>query len=187
MAIKFNPYTTIKPQIYAYTTPEISTHDGWTKIGYTEKQTVEERIKQQTHTADIKFNIEWYELAQYTDGNKRGDYFKDHDFHDYLVRFHQVPRMEGKEWFQINGENSHKLFRKFAAQDYSGIQVEGEGSQYILRKEQQEAVDKTVAYYHDCNLSLGGHVSSPMNTFVNTTRQKSPSPVTRRPTVPSIP
>ena len=24
------------PQIYAYTTPEVPKHDGWTKIGYTE-------------------------------------------------------------------------------------------------------------------------------------------------------
>lgn len=156
MTTKFNPYTTIRPQIYAYTTPEIPAHDGWTKIGYTEKQTVEERIKQQTHTADIKYNIEWHEIAQYTDGVRKGDYFKDHDFHDYLVRFHKIPRLDGKEWFKINGDNSHKLFHKFAAQDYSGLQVEGEGSKYILRKEQQEAVDNTVTYYNDCNLSVGG-------------------------------
>ena len=32
------------PQIYAYTTPEIARHNGWTKIGYTE-QDVRERIK----------------------------------------------------------------------------------------------------------------------------------------------
>lgn len=25
----------IRPMIYAYTTPNDSTHDGWTKIGYT--------------------------------------------------------------------------------------------------------------------------------------------------------
>ena len=37
------------PQIYAYTTPEIARHDGWTKIGYTE-QNVETRLKQQTAT-----------------------------------------------------------------------------------------------------------------------------------------
>lgn len=37
------PYLKIVPKIYAYTTPEIKSHDGWTKIGYTEKQTVEDR------------------------------------------------------------------------------------------------------------------------------------------------
>ena len=31
--------------IYAYNTPGVSYHDGWTKIGYTEKQTVSQRIK----------------------------------------------------------------------------------------------------------------------------------------------
>ena len=36
----------VTPMIYAYTTPEIARHDGWTKIGYTE-QDVETRIKQQ--------------------------------------------------------------------------------------------------------------------------------------------
>ena len=32
------------PQIYSYSTPEIKRHDGWTKIGYTERD-VEERVK----------------------------------------------------------------------------------------------------------------------------------------------
>ena len=41
------------PQIYAYTTPEIARHNGWTKIGYTE-QDVRKRIKQQTHTAESR-------------------------------------------------------------------------------------------------------------------------------------
>lgn len=45
------------PMIYAYSTPEIKRHEGWVKIGYTE-QNVEARIKQQTHTADIRVNPE---------------------------------------------------------------------------------------------------------------------------------
>ena len=40
----------VVPMIYAYTTPEIARHNGWTKIGYTE-QPVDKRLKQQTHTA----------------------------------------------------------------------------------------------------------------------------------------
>ena len=44
------------PQIYAYTTPEIARHDGWTKIGYTE-QNVEKRLAQQTHTADVQARV----------------------------------------------------------------------------------------------------------------------------------
>ena len=48
----------VVPMIYAYTTPEIARHNGWTKIGYTE-QSVDKRLKQQTHTADVLFHEEW--------------------------------------------------------------------------------------------------------------------------------
>ena len=44
----------VVPMIYAYTTPEIARHNGWTKIGYTE-QSVDKRLKQQTHTADVLY------------------------------------------------------------------------------------------------------------------------------------
>ena len=54
------------PQIYAYTTPEIRRHDGWTKIGYTE-QDVNVRIAQQTHTADVIAKLEWHGNATYED------------------------------------------------------------------------------------------------------------------------
>ena len=35
------------PMCYAYSTPEIAKHNGWVKVGYTEKQDVDNRIKQQ--------------------------------------------------------------------------------------------------------------------------------------------
>ena len=51
--------------IYAYTTPNDRTHDGWIKIGDTEvnfgenlKTAVDERVKQQTHTSNTKANVE---------------------------------------------------------------------------------------------------------------------------------
>ena len=31
------------PMCYAYSTPEIAKHDGWVKVGYTEKQDVDYR------------------------------------------------------------------------------------------------------------------------------------------------
>lgn len=153
MAIKFYPYKNINPQIYAYTTPHVTTNDGWIKIGYTEKQSVETRVKQQCHTANIAFDIKWHESAKYTAGLKKDEYFTDHDFHDYMVRFYQIPRNQGTEWFQTDADTSHKLFFKFAAQDYTGIQNQDAGTQYILRKEQQDAVNKTVDYFKN-NKSL---------------------------------
>ena len=83
-AISIKTSKQIEPKCYAYTTPEIKRHDGWTKIGYTEQDDVKRRIQQQTQTADIKFNLEWAERAIYEDGS--GDSFKDKDFHAYLSK-----------------------------------------------------------------------------------------------------
>ena len=53
--------TPVQRAIYAYTTPNDRTHDGWIKIGDTEVKAdenlmsaVDERISQQTHTSDTK-------------------------------------------------------------------------------------------------------------------------------------
>ena len=52
MAAKIKTVERVIPMCYAYSTPEIHRHDGWVKIGYTEKQDVTDRIKQQAHTLD---------------------------------------------------------------------------------------------------------------------------------------
>lgn len=35
--IKINTAIKVTPQCYAYTTPGVPAHDGWTKIGFTER------------------------------------------------------------------------------------------------------------------------------------------------------
>lgn len=147
MQININPYANIVPKIYAYTTPEIASHNGWTKIGYTEQASVTKRIEQQTKTADVRFNIEWQEVARYTDNS--GDYFNDHDFHDYLERFEYIKRKPNTEWFNIDGPTSQQLLWKFAARSYAHAQTKNKLT-YILRREQQQAVDATYAYYQKC-------------------------------------
>lgn len=86
----------VVPQIYAYTTPEIRRHDGWTKIGYTE-QDVRKRIAQQTHTADVEAKLEWHGNATY---ENTGEVFHDTDFHAYLRRL-GIEGNTGTEWFHI--------------------------------------------------------------------------------------
>ena len=102
--IKLNTAVKAVPMIYAYTTPEIRRHDGWTKIGYTE-QDVATRINQQTHTADVEWHEEWRGKAEFDDGS--GDIFTDKAFHAYLQK-NNVERDQGKdnEWFKINGIDS---------------------------------------------------------------------------------
>ena len=138
-------FARIVPMIYAYNTPGITYHEGWTKIGYTEKQTVEQRIKQQTHTADIRWELAWKDNAIFKDGS--GDYFTDHDFHNYLQVEKNIKREEGTEWFEIDGDSSFLLFNKFA-----GRQIEinkDSGCEYVLRKEQGEAVRITKEYFEN--------------------------------------
>lgn len=137
----------VEPKIYAYTTPQVTTNDGWIKIGYTERD-VETRIREQTHTAAIQTEILWNYLAEYVDGPEKGLNFKDHDFHGFL-KFHDIERRPKTEWFYFNGtpEKSEGLFNKFIHHDVSGYQP-GKSNEYTLRREQDEAVTKTLAYFN---------------------------------------
>lgn len=137
------------PMCYAYTTPGVIYHEGWTKIGYTERD-VDTRIKEQTQTANIKYNKEWAEEARFSDGS--GDTFTDKEFHTYLAkndikRKDPEPDDEGcPEWFQISGEESQRLFWKFKA-DRGIMESLTEAMPYILRKEQDEFVTHTLDYF----------------------------------------
>lgn len=146
----------VVPMIYAYTTPGISYHDGYIKIGYTE-QDVDERIRQQTHTAGIKPKKEWQGNATFEDGT--GDTFTDKQFHTYLRKNGvKQPQDEGNEYFDKNDENewfhispsdSQSKFYEFRSN--RGV-LESDNHEvilYKLREEQEEAVCQTVAYRND--------------------------------------
>ena len=145
----------VVPMIYAYTTPGISYHDGYIKIGYTE-QKVEDRIYQQTHTAGIKANVEWKGNAIFEDGS--GDTFTDKQFHAYLRKNGiKQPQDEGNEyfakddeneWFHVSPSESKSHFYDFK----SNRGVCGDNHEvllYKLRKEQEDAVNQTLAYSNE--------------------------------------
>lgn len=128
------------PQIYAYTTPEIARHNGWTKIGYTE-QDVDTRLKQQMHTADVEYKLEWHGNATYED---TGETFHDTDFHGYLRKLDIVSK-PGTEWFEIEPSPAHQRFYEF--RENHGIVGDALASvEYRLRDEQERASEKTVDY-----------------------------------------
>ncbi len=133
----------VEPMIYAYNTPGVSYHEGWTKIGYTEKQTVEQRIKQQTHTAGIKYNLLWKGFARYTDNS--GISFTDHEFHDYLEFIKNTEREKGTEWFKIDKNTSRDYFDEFTSR--GAISSEEAKADYVLRAEQDRAVAMTKVYF----------------------------------------
>lgn len=143
--------------IYAYTTPGVTYHDGYIKIGYTE-QDVDTRIRQQTHTAGVKPKKEWQGNAAFDDGS--GDTFTDKQFHTYLRKSGvKQPQDEGNEyfdkddeneWFHISPIDSKSKFYEFRSNRGMSEEDIHEVILYKLRKEQEEAVNQTVAYinYH---------------------------------------
>ncbi len=144
-AAKIKSFHQVVPMIYAYNTPGVAYHDGWTKVGYTEKQTVDQRIKQQTHTADIQYVLAWQDNAMYKDGS--GEYFTDHDFHAFLESDCRVERTPGTEWFKREAGILKTYFDAFARRE--SVQSEEEKFDYSLRDEQKAAVEMTKDYFEN--------------------------------------
>ncbi len=132
----------IYPQIYAYVIPDYPLKEGWVKIGYTELKDVDTRIRQQTQTAGIAFATLWSEPAKYFDSDK---WFRDSEFHKYLVIFKKVERDGNSEWFYYDGvpEQSLTDFNDFRNLERSQVDKE---LNYRLRVEQEEAVSMTLDY-----------------------------------------
>ncbi len=142
----------VVPMIYAYTTPGITYHDGYIKIGYTE-QDVDTRIYQQTHTAGIKPQKEWTGNAIFDDGS--GERFTDHDFHAYMRKNDvKQPQDMGNEyfseedrneWFYISPQDSRNMFNDFRS-NHGVLKERSAIVPYSLREEQQKAVSDTKDY-----------------------------------------
>lgn len=134
----------IYPQIYAYILPEEAEKQGWIKIGYTERQDVDVRIKEQTHTAakNMPYCKLWSDAAKYEGVD---EWFKDIQFHAYLRRYKNRERLPRTEWFYYNGnpEKSHDDFIDFKKKVFT---VDEEKHTYELRAEQEAAVKATLAY-----------------------------------------
>ncbi len=142
MKIKISTAKEFAPKIYAYTTPGVTYHDGWTKIGYTTRDVLT-RIKEQLHTAGIIFNLEWAGAAVYNGDPKKT--FVDRDFHAYLRKL-GVSQESDNEWFQITGAASEKYFHDF--KDNRGVLKNSSAMPYTLREEQELAVAATLKYFH---------------------------------------
>lgn len=139
----------VYPQIYSYTLPNRSDNDGWQKIGYTEREDVDKRIREQVRTPGLheEYKKLWSAPAIFEPVEKF-NFFDDHKLHKYLVK-NGIRKDEGrgKEWFYFNGtpEKSKELFDSFRRRDF-GIIQHGQKYKYTLRHEQNAAVEKTLEY-----------------------------------------
>jgi type II restriction enzyme len=145
-AIHIDTATKVVPQCYAYTTPGIPSHDGWTKIGFTERD-VETRINEQTHTAGIPHKTWWHLRAAYM--TEPFGTFTDKEFHSYLKKL-GINRQQGTEWFQIDPKNAKEDFVDFT-QNHGEVSDEVADAviPYKLREEQDKAVTVTLKYFEN--------------------------------------
>ena len=91
----------VKPTIYVYSLPDVPSHNGYLKIGYTDRGDYEDRINEQLHTSGLKHKTELVRSAVRSDGTC----FMDHDIHAILKRegFKQLYNGEDKnEWFKCS-------------------------------------------------------------------------------------
>ncbi len=149
---RIKTYKPVYPQIYSYILPNRKEHDGFQKIGYTESKDVDKRIKQQVRTAGIREEYDklWSAPAFFNDEES----FTDHDFHRFLIKKGiKKPEDKGvdlpREWFYFNEEhrNSKILFDSFREQGFLALQTDEGKTEYVLRDEQEDAVQKALDYF----------------------------------------
>ena len=130
------------PTIYAYEFVGVASHQGYIKVGYTERD-VETRIKEQVHTAAVPYRI----LGQWSAMKTDGSCFTDHEVHAVL-------KAKGKK--QLNaGEDRNEWFKCSIADVKAAIvavqtgaeNVEERTQTFAMRPEQKSAVEVTMRYF----------------------------------------
>lgn len=130
------------PTIYAYEFVGVASHQGYIKVGYTERD-VKTRIKEQVHTAAVPYRI----LGQWSAMKTDGSCFTDHEVHAVL-------KAKGKK--QLNaGEDRNEWFKCSIADVKAAIVAVQTGAEnyenrtqtFAMRPEQEDAVDVTMRYF----------------------------------------
>lgn len=130
-------------------TPDVPKYAGWEKIGYTEQESADARIAQQASQLAVEKKKLWSRRALFT--SEAGGHFTDMDFHAYLhqqgVERETTPKRTEWHHFEIAPKTSLEYFNDFAGQDFTDFQRSVEEDDYVLRPEQQAAVDQAVAAF----------------------------------------
>lgn len=146
---KISTFRVIVPLVYSWTTPDIPKYQGWEKIGYTEQTSADARIAQQASQLSVEKKKKWSRRAIFT--SEAGGHFTDTDLHAYLhqqgVQRETTPKRT--EWHHLEPapKTSLQYFNDFAGQDFTDLPPGGAEDDYVLRPEQQAAVNQAVAAF----------------------------------------
>ena len=132
----------VNPTIYAYELVNVPTHEGYIKVGYTDRD-AETRVKEQLHTSGVAYRILLTESAMRDDGTC----FTDHEIHKFLAAKGVFRLNEGEddnEWFKCSVDTVKQAINAVRDGIYTG---EGRTATFKMRPEQVVAVQKTMEFF----------------------------------------
>lgn len=139
----FNQRPNENPIIYGYIFPDVATHNGYIKIGYTTR-TVEIRLNEQLHTSGIDYKVVLKQSAMRPDGTC----ILDTDIHKLLRKkgFKQYKEgIDKNEWYYCTVKDIESAILELR----DGIKVDGNRTlNFKMRPEQEQAVFKTQEFFN---------------------------------------
>ena len=138
----FQQRPAVTPTIYAYMLPGVASHQGYVKVGYTERD-VETRVAEQMHTSAVPYQIVLEESAMRPDGSC----FTDKDVHAALRKrgIRQLNAGDDRnEWFKCSVDIVRAAI--IAVRDGTA-NIENRTQTFKMRPEQTVAVQRTMAYF----------------------------------------
>ena len=138
----FPERTKSNPTIYAYKLKGVKSHEGYIKVGYTERD-VETRVREQLRTTKVDYVI----LGSWPAMKKDGGCFTDHDVHAALKAKGIRQLKAGKaqnEWFKCSLADVEAAI---ASVKYGIDNWENRTQSFEMRPEQKRAVEITEAYF----------------------------------------
>ena len=129
------------PKIYAYSLPDLPSHEGCIKIGFTVRDP-DARIREQTRTLGLTPR----KLLTFPALRADGTSFTDHDVHA-LLKAHGFANMidgEGREWFRCTNNDVIRAVQAVRDRTFS---LSERVNDFAMRPEQEQAVAQTAEYF----------------------------------------
>ena len=130
----------VNPTIYVYKLVGVKSHEGYIKVGYTDRS-AEIRIEEQIGAVHVPHEILYQESAMRRDGSS----FTDKQVHKILKRkgFRNLPIDKKNEWFRCDVRDVKIAICELK----TGIRLDERTETFGMRPEQYRAVKQTIDYF----------------------------------------
>lgn len=138
----FSARPAVRPTIYVYRLPGVASHEGYVKVGFTDRD-VETRINEQLHTSGVPHET----LLTFSAIRPDGSCFTDRDVHAVLKRRGYPNLYAGEdrnEWFRCTWQQVRAAC--IAVRDETE-NAENRHADFGMRPEQYRAVEATMRFF----------------------------------------